>query len=115
MVNIKAVLALNFQKRMRDKYVSKLDNDPLASLSRGAKIGFFFGLSLFIILMAIGSALYVDNYIIMNLSLQTALNIVIAITVPMWCGWVAGNNFYFISKAGAGKESAKKIFQLLEE
>jgi ATP-binding cassette subfamily B (MDR/TAP) protein 1 len=32
----------------------------------------------------------------------------------MWCGWVAGNSFFFSSHAASGKLSAKKVFAFLE-
>lgn len=79
------------------------------------KIGFFFGLSIFIIQAAIGSAMFSNDHILAYLGNQTTIGITVALTVPMWCGWVAGNNFFFIAHAGAGKKSAARVFNLLEE
>lgn len=30
-------------------------------------------------------------------------NLVVSLIVPVWCGWIAGNNFYFIAESSSGK------------
>jgi hypothetical protein len=39
---------------------------------------------------------------------------VILFTVPVWSGWIAGNNFFYASHVSAGKQSAKNIFKILD-
>lgn len=39
----------------------------------------------------------------------------IGVTVPLWCGWIAGNNFFFAPQVASGIEAAKRVFKFLEE
>lgn len=39
----------------------------------------------------------------------------VALTVPMWCGWMAGNGFFLVLHVGAGKKSAAKVMKLFQE
>jgi hypothetical protein len=55
MINIKTVLSLNHQKKMLEKYISFLEDNPAESLKRGGKIGIFFGISFSFIILGIGS------------------------------------------------------------
>jgi hypothetical protein len=36
------------------------------------------------------------------------------VVVPLWCGWVAGCSFFFVSGSAAGKKSAERVFELLQ-
>lgn len=66
-----------------------------------------------IILVTIGSAMYANDNIIAHLYVEDQIKIIVALMVPMWCGWVAGNSFFFITHASAGKKSASNVFSLL--
>jgi hypothetical protein len=103
MINIKTISSLNYQKRMLEKYVSFLENDPVESLKKGAKVGVFFGLSISLIVLAIGSQLFAGDHIIPRIGTAKVIDLTVVITVSMWCGWVAGNSFFFASHAAAGK------------
>lgn len=83
---------------MLQKYMSLLEDNPLESFKRGLKIGFFFGFSVFIILMSIGSNLFASDHVMASLGFTPELiNVVVSIYLPVWCGWVGGNSFFFVS------------------
>ena len=113
MVNIKTALSLNYQQKLITKIKASLEENRSNMLVRGAKIGCFFGFSLFLIQATIGAALFVTDNILAYMQNTSAVNMMISLIVPTWCGWIAGNSFFFAAHAGAGKKSAKSIFLLL--
>ena len=42
------------------------------------------------------------------------LDIFYAIMTITWSGWYAGNNFYFMPDVLSGRESAKRLFIILD-
>ena len=84
-------------------------------MKSGAKIGVFYGLSIFLIILAIALMLYPSAHIVKDMDESDQLNAVVSVVVPLWCGWVAGCSFFFVSGSGAGKLSAKRVFELLLE
>ncbi len=80
---------------------------------RGAKIGLFFGFSLFLIEATIGSTLLAADHILATIKNSEPIEIMVSLVVPTWCGWIAGNSFFFAAHAGSGKKSAVSIFSLL--
>lgn len=115
MIHIKTVLSLNYQHRLLKRYKKILTVPQSDMLKRGAKIGFFFGLSMLLIQMTIGTAMYLEDVVLAKIPYKPTIEIVVSMVVPMWCGWISGNNFFFIAHAGSGKKSARSIFKLLEE
>ena len=115
MIHIKTVLSLNYQHRLLKKYTKVLTVPQIDMLKRGAKIGCFFGLSMLLIQSTIGTAMYLEDVVLAKIPFKSTIEIVVSMVVPMWCGWISGNNFFFIAHAGSGKESARSIFKLLEE
>jgi hypothetical protein len=43
------------------------------------------------------------DHILAKLSNVSVYNLTVVLTTSMWCGWVAGNSFFFASHAAAGK------------
>jgi ABC-type multidrug transport system fused ATPase/permease subunit len=115
MTNIKVAFSLNYQNKLLEKYKSLLFTSPVKSLIQGLKIGCFFGLSIFVIEMSIGTSMYAADHILPQLSNVKFDDYLVALVVPLWSGWIAGNSFFFIAKSASGKQSAKAIFQLLED
>jgi ATP-binding cassette, subfamily B (MDR/TAP), member 1 len=115
MISIKTILSLNYQRQMLRKYTGLLENDPCESLKRGAKVGVFFGISLAFIILGIGSEMFGYDHIIPKIGGKiNVTDLTVVLTTSMWCGWVAGNSFFFASHAASGKLSAKKVFSFLE-
>lgn len=114
MINIRTILSLNYQLQIIQKYAALLQNDPCESLKRGAKVGIFFGISLSFIILGIGSEMFGYDHIIPKIGEISVTNLTVVLTTSMWCGWVAGNSFFFASHAASGKLSAKKVFTFLE-
>lgn len=67
------------------------------------------------IIISIGFMLFPTSHIVADYKEADNVNVLVAVVVPLWCGWVAGCNFFFVSGAGAGKESAKRVFKLLSD
>lgn len=97
-----------------NKYAEKLIQPTGAMIKRGAKIGFFFGFSLFILFTALGVSLYGAAHIIANDANIDFKGVAIAMVTCVWCGWMTGNNFMFIARSGAGKKSAQAVFSFLD-
>lgn len=83
-------------------------------MKRGAKMGCFYGLSALIVQLTIGITFYSVYRIQDQIQDQNFIDVIIALMVPMWSGVVAGNSFFFIMHATAGKTSAIRIFELLD-
>jgi hypothetical protein len=83
-------------------------------MKRGAKIGLFYGSSVMIFLFSVGSLMYAAVNILAASENVNTIDFVILFTVPVWSGWIAGNNFFFASHVSAGKQSAKNIFAILD-
>lgn len=66
-LNIRTVLSLNYQRHILQKYTGLLENNPCESLKRGAKVGVFFGLSIFFLIMGIGSEMFAYDNVIAKL------------------------------------------------
>ena len=115
MMNIKTALSFNYHHTILRKYKDLIFEGDLSILKSGAKIGAFYGISVFMITIAIGLLLYPAAHAIIDNNVAGDIEIVVAIVVPLWCGWVAGCNFFFVSGAGAGKKSAERVFKLLSE
>lgn len=64
--------------------------------------------------ISVGSLLYAAANILANSTHIESIEFVVVFTVPVWCGWVAGNNFFYASHVSAGKLSAKSIFRILD-
>ena len=113
MMNIKTALSFNHHHTILKKYKNLIFEGDLSILKGGAKIGAFYGLSVFILTIALGFITYPTAHIAIDQKTAGDINIVVGLVVPLWCGWVAGCSFFFASGAGAGKESAKRVFKLL--
>lgn len=83
-------------------------------MKNGAKIGLSYGSSIFLIILSIALMLYPAAHIVKNMDESDQLNAVVSVVVPLWCGWVAGCSFFFVSGSAAGKKSAKRVFDLLQ-
>jgi hypothetical protein len=92
-----------------------IHKDPMESLKRGAKIGLIFGTSLFLFMFGVGTTIFVEDHIFAKIGPQQTIEVMIGVTVPLWCGWIAGNNFFFAPHVASGKEAAKRVFKFLEQ
>lgn len=111
---IKTALSFNHHHFLLQKYKNLIFEDDSSIMKNGAKIGFFYGLSVSFIVLSMALMLYPSAHIISNtIEKEDYLNINIAFGVPLWCGMVAGCNFFFVSGSAAGKLSAKRVFKLL--
>lgn len=99
---------------MVDKYKQKLFQPVKSMMKRGIKIGFFFGFSFFTLFAAIGISWYTAANIVANDQGLDKQNAIVCLVTCIWCGWLAWNNFMFITHSAAGKKSAKAVFELLD-
>lgn len=102
-MNIKTALSFNHHHTLLKKYKNLIFEEDLSIFKSGAKIGAFYGLSVFMIIISIGFILFPTSHIVANKKEVDNVNVMVAIVVPLWCGWVAGCSFFFVSGAGAGK------------
>jgi hypothetical protein len=103
MMNIKTALSFNHHHTLLKKYKNLIFEGDLSIFKSGAKIGAFYGLSVFMIFISIGFILFPTSHIVADKKEEDNANIFVAVVVPIWCGWVAGCSFFFVSGAGAGK------------
>ena len=113
-MSIRTILSFNYQSRLIKKYESKLTEPLWDTLKLGAKIGLTFGSSTMVFTISVATLLYTAANILANSTDINSIEFIIVFTVPVWCGWVAGNNFFYASHISAGKISAKNIFQILD-
>lgn len=81
---------------------------------RGLKIGCFFGFAFFTLFVSVAISSFVCANIIAGDSNLDQQGFVFGMISSSWCGWLAGNSFFFASHAGAGKKSAKSVFKFLD-
>ena len=73
-----------------------------------------FGSSSMILIVSVGTLIYAGARILAVQSTPDSLAFVVTFTLPIWCGWLAGNSFFFAANASAGKKSAENIFRILD-
>lgn len=67
-----------------------------------------------ILIVSVGTLVYAGACILAVQSNIESLGFVITFSLPIWCGWLAGNSFFFAANTSAGKKSAENIFRLLD-
>lgn len=113
-INIKTIFALNYQRRMFQRYKDALFQPTKEMALRGLKIGCFFGFAFFTLFVSVAISSFVCANIIAGDANLDQQGFVFGMISSSWCGWLAGNSFFFASHAAAGKKSAQSVFKFLD-
>lgn len=82
---------------------------------RGLKIGCMFGFGYLVMFIALAVSCLVCATIIANDSNLDKKAFVFGIKLGSWCGWIAGNSFFFSANSSKGKRSANSVFSFLDK
>ncbi len=113
-LSIKTLYALNYHKRMLQRYKESLFQPTKDMAWRGFKIGIMYGFAYFVVKISVAIATFSSAHIIANDPQLDQKGFIFGFISSALCGWYAGNSFFFAANTGAGKQSAKSIFKFLD-